>query len=177
MQDLRYPIGKFAMPLSAGAGDLQGWMAVLEEFPAKLSAAVESLSNEQLDTPYREGGWTVRQVVHHVADSHLNSYLRFKLAVTEDNPTIKPYLEERWAELKEAREAPVEISLRLLDALHRRWTLFLKNLSEEEWARTYHHPDPGRDWKLTSALALYAWHCNHHLAHITDLAARMGWNR
>ena len=175
MEDLKYPIGKFNEPQNASAENIKEWIRALEELPAALRAAVESMNDEQLDTPYREGGWTPRQVVHHLADSHMNSYIRFKLAVTENNPVIKPYEEARWAELTEARFAPVEISLNLLEALHKRWTIFLRNLSAEDWNRTYHHPESGKDWKLTHVLALYAWHGKHHLAHITSLCNRMNW--
>jgi hypothetical protein len=175
LEQLRYPIGKFKAPDSYTDEMIHGYISTIESFPTVLNKVVQDLNDVQLDTPYREGGWTVRQVVHHVADSHINSYVRFKLAVTEDNPTIKTYHEERWAELEEAKHAPVQLSLPLIEALHKRWAAFLKNLSPDDFKRTFHHPDNKRDVSLNRTVALYAWHCNHHLAHITELKKRMGW--
>lgn len=174
MTDLRYPIGKFhfAGPLTA-----QQKQAALDDIataPASLRAAVKGLCEAQLDTPYRPGGWTVRQVVHHVPDSHLNSYVRFKLALTEDEPTIKPYAEDRWAELNDTKATPVEVSLTMLDALHDRWVRLLRSLSSEEWKRTFRHPELGA-MTLEKTLALYAWHGRHHVCHITSLRDREGW--
>jgi uncharacterized damage-inducible protein DinB len=146
----------------------------MEEAPAKLRAAVRGLSNQQLDTPYREGGWTVRQVVHHVPDSHLNSYIRFKWAMTEDEPTIKPYYEDRWAELQDSKVTPIEVSLTLLESLHQRWMLLLRSFREEDWKRKLRHPELG-EMTLDHMLSLYAWHGRHHVAHITSLRERMGW--
>jgi hypothetical protein len=134
---------------------------------------VKGLSAQQLDTPYREGGWTVRQVVHHVPDSHLNSYIRFKLALTEEDPTIRPYMEDRWAELPEAKTAPIELSLSLLEDLHKRWMLMLRAIQPAEWKRTFRHPEIG-PMTLEKNLALYAWHGRHHVAHVTALRERMG---
>jgi uncharacterized damage-inducible protein DinB len=174
MIDLRYPIGPFVAPKifsPALRGDL---IAQIAAAPTLLRAAVEGLSETQLDTPYRDGGWTVAQVVHHLPDSHLNAYVRCKLAVTEDNPTIKPYLEARWAELADATGTDLDASLRLLDALHRRWTQFLRFLTQEQWKRTLRHPELGI-MALERILALYAWHGRHHVAHITALRQRMGW--
>jgi len=148
----------------------------IAEAPANLRAAVEGLTPEQLDTSYRSGGWTVRQVVHHVPDSHLNSYCRFKLALTEDEPTIRAYQEDRWAELEEARTAPVEVSLALLESLHRRWVLMLKSLAPADFQRTFRHPEIGVV-TLAQTACLYAWHGRHHVAHITSLRERMGWNK
>ncbi|HKG22797.1 MAG TPA: putative metal-dependent hydrolase, partial [Blastocatellia bacterium] len=147
-----------------------------EETPARLREAVEWLSPEQLETPYRPGGWTVRQVVHHVPDSHLNSYVRFKLALTEDHPTIRPYREDRWAELEDARSAPLDVSLALLDSLHGRWVLLLRSLKPEDFARTFEHPELG-EVSLEKNVALYAWHGRHHVAQITSLIERMGWRK
>jgi hypothetical protein len=138
---------------------------------------VAGLSAEQLDSAYRPGGWTVRQVVHHLPDSHLNGYTRFKLSLTEARPVIKPYEEARWAELPDVRAVPVEVSLDLLDALHRRWVPLLAGIRPDEWARGYHHPEYKRDFSLEEALGLYAWHGEHHVAHITTLRRRMGWDR
>lgn len=175
IDELRYPIGKFKVPESYTAEYLAASIRVLEEFPASLRKAVQGLNDEQLDTPYREGGWTLRQVVHHVADSHLNAYIRCKLAVTEENPTVKVYEEQRWAELPEAKHAPVELSLPLVESLHKRWVVFLKNLSAEQLQMTFHHPVSKANVTLQRTIALYAWHCSHHLAHITGARKRMGW--
>ncbi|MFZ5824192.1 MAG: YfiT family bacillithiol transferase [Bacillota bacterium] len=174
MTDLCYPVGRFVRPEGITGADIQGWIGELAQAPSLLRKAVEGLTDEQLDTPYREGGWTVRQVVHHLADSHLNSYTRFKLALTEEQPTIKAYDEAAWAELPEAREAPVSISLALLDALHDRWVRMLRAMGPEEFNRTFQHPDSGV-LRLDLVTGLYAWHCRHHIAHITGLRERMGW--
>ncbi|RIH77669.1 putative metal-dependent hydrolase YfiT [Calidithermus terrae] len=174
MSDPRYPIGRFQAPPVITPEVREGWLQVLAQTPAHLRAAVEGLSEAQLDTPYREGGWTVRQVVHHVPDSHLNSYVRFKLALTEEAPAIKPYDEQAWARLADSRDTPVEVSLRLLEALHRRWVVLLRGLKEEDWQRSFVHPESGPT-TLARALGLYAWHGSHHVAHITELRKRMGW--
>jgi len=139
-----------------------------------LRAALSGLSEEQLATPYRPGGWTLRQLAHHVPDSHMNSYVRFRLALTEDEPTIKPYLEDKWAELSDAQSAPVELSLSLLDALHARWILLLRSIADDGWQRTFRHPELGL-MTLEKNLALYAWHGRHHVAHVTSLRERKGW--
>jgi len=154
--------------------DIGRAIAEIAQAPAKLRAAVEGLSPEQLDTPYRPGGWTVRQVVHHVPDSHLNSYCRFKLALTEDEPTIKAYHEDRWAELDDSRSAPIEVSLAMLESLHKRWVLLMKSLAPADFARTFRHPEIGLV-SLAKNVCLYAWHGRHHAAHITSLRERMGW--
>ena len=174
MTDPRYPIGKFSFQGALSETLKKQFLDDVEQTPARLRAAVEGLSDTQLDTPYRDGGWTVRQVVHHVPDSHMNSYVRFKLALTEDDPTIRPYLEDRWAELPEARTAPIELSLALLDCLHRRWNLVLRGIQPEQWKRTFRHPELG-PMTLAKSLALYAWHGRHHVAHVTALRERMGW--
>jgi uncharacterized damage-inducible protein DinB len=148
----------------------------ISEAPGKLRAAVEGLSAEQLDTPYRPDGWTVRQVVHHVPDSHLNSYCRFKLALTEDEPAIKAYQEDRWAELADSRATPIEVSLALLESLHLRWVTLMKSLAPDEFNRTFRHPEIGVV-TLAKNACLYAWHGRHHTAHITSLRDRMGWNK
>ena len=173
--DLRYPIGKFQFPAEVSDNDRELFIEQIAETPANLRASIEGLSEAQLETPYRPDGWSVRQVIHHVPDSHLNSYIRFRLALTEEEPLIKAYHEDRWAELKDARSAPVEISLALLDALHVRWTELLRALSKEELSRTFRHPELG-PIRLEQNLALYAWHGRHHVAHITGLRHRMGWN-
>ena len=174
MSDLRYPIGKFSFEGTLTEAQKAIFLDDIEQTPARVRAAVAGLTDRQLDTPYREGGWTVRQVVHHVPDSHMNSYIRFKLAMTEAEPTIRPYMENLWAELPEAKGAPVEVSLSLLENLHRRWVMFLRGLKPEDWKRTFRHPELG-PMTLEKNLALYAWHGKHHVAHITGLRERMGW--
>lgn len=172
---LRFPIGRFVKPSNPTTTDVEHWITVLEETPMRLRHLIHGLSDAQIDTPYRPGGWTVRQVVHHLPDSHMNSYVRFKLALTEDKPVVKPYAEERWAELHDARTGPVELSLALLEAIHKRWTYFLRSLSEDDWKRTFIHPEANKVYDLKTVLALYAWHSEHHLAHIRQLKFREGW--
>jgi hypothetical protein len=174
MEDMQYPVGKFVAPAACTAADRATWIDQIEAAPARLREAVAGLDERQLETAYRPGGWTVRQVVHHVPDSHLNSYTRVRLALTEDEPTIRPYLEDRWAELSDAKAAPLEVSLALLEALHRRWVLLLRSLTDHDWKRTFRHPDLGV-LSLERNLALYAWHGRHHVAHVTALRKRMGW--
>ena len=175
MDDPRYPIGQFAFDGVQTPEQRLERIARIAAAPDRLRAAVAGLSDAQLDTPYRDGGWTVRQVVHHVPDSHLNAYTRFRLALTEPTPTIRPYMEHRWAELPDAHTAPVEISLALLEALHRRWVELLRRLDSPAWERRFVHPEHGREWPLDEALAMYAWHGEHHTAHVTRLRDRMGW--
>ncbi len=172
--DLRYPIGEFKYETPLTDNERQACILKIEETPARMRAAVAGLNEEQLDTPYRPEGWTVRQVVHHVPESHMNSYLRFKLALTEDEPTIKPYFEDRWARLDDARQAPIALSLDLLEALHGRWVWFLRSLKQDDWQRIFRHPELGAV-TLDKNVALYAWHGQHHVAHITSLRERMGW--
>ena len=173
--DLRYPIGPFKFEGSLTDDRRLRAIEEIAEAPSKLRAAVKGLSDNQLDTPYRPGGWTVRQVVHHLPDSHLNSYTRFKLALTEDEPTIKAYDENSWSHLEDARTAPIDISLDLFDSLHRRFVLVLRSLTAEDLARTFRHPEIGIV-SLEKNLSLYAWHGRHHVAHITSLRKRMGWD-
>jgi len=173
--DPRYPIGKFEMPKEITQALRQFAIGEIAETPAKIRAAVKGLTDAQLETPYRDGGWTVRQVVHHVPDSHMNAYIRLRFALTETAPTIKPYEESVWANLEDAKNAPVDISLNLLDALHGRWVRLLRSLKPEDYARTLVHPEHGQrnvDWLLF----LYAWHGRHHTAHITELRKQKGWN-
>lgn len=174
MSDLRYPIGKFQFDGPLTTDQTQKALDEIASTPANLRAAAKGLSEAQLDTPYRPGGWTVRQVVHHMPDSHLNSYVRFKLALTEDEPTIKPYAEDRWAELADTKTTPVEVSLTLLESLHDRWVRLLRSLTPEDWKRTFRHPELGA-MTLEKTLALYAWHGRHHVAHIIALRERSGW--
>jgi DinB family protein len=173
-EDLRYPIGEFHLEEPVAPSRLAEWIGQIAAAPTHLRTAVAGLSDAQLDTPYRPGGWTVRQVVHHVPDSHLNSYVRCRLALTEDEPTIKPYDEGRWAALPDALTAPVELSLALLENLHRRWVLLLESLTPAEWDRRFHHPELGVR-SLRQTAGLYAWHGRHHVAHITALRQRSGW--
>src|SRR5213594_3378154 len=157
MTDLRYPVGRFQWPEKINEEDRRRCLREVEEAPAKLREAVQSLSDAQLETPYRDGGWTVRQVAHHLADSHANAYIRFKLALTEDQPTIKPYEQQLWAELVDAKKAPIEVSLLLLDSLHQRWVMMLKAMKPEDYARKFRHPEMGV-LDLNQYLAQYAWH-------------------
>jgi hypothetical protein len=175
MNELRYPVGKFVLEGEIDPDRRAQWITEISEAPAGLRAAVHGLTEAQLDTPYRDGGWTVRQVVHHLPDSHLNAYIRFKLALTEDNPTIKPYQEARWAELSDTRSTGVGVSLTLLDALHRRWVGLMRGMAEDDWSRTFFHPEQQKALRLDRTLALYAWHGRHHVAHITTLRERHGW--
>jgi hypothetical protein len=174
MADLSYPIGKFTFPQSTTPHQRQEWIAEIADAPAKLRAAVAGLTPEQLDTPYRPDGWTVRQVVHHVPESHMNAFIRFKLALTEDEPTVKPYDEAAWAKLPDVEATPIEISLTMLDVLHDRWVRLLEAMSDADFARTFRHPQLGLV-RLEGNLALYAWHGKHHVAHITSLRDRMKW--
>jgi uncharacterized damage-inducible protein DinB len=171
--DPRYPIGKFEKPATITAEDRLGAISVLAELPEMLRNAVEGLDSGQLNTPYREAGWTVRQLVHHIADSHMNAFIRMRLALTENWPAIKPYDEQSWATLHDST-APVEWSLELIESLHARWVMLLQSLSEEQWIRGYRHPESG-ETPLDVAVLLYAWHSRHHVAHITHLRAHEGW--
>ena len=172
--DLRYPVGKFTW---TSANTLEQRGRFIEEIaaaPQRMRSAVAGLTDAQLDTPYRDGGWTVRQVAHHLPDSHMNSYIRFKLALTEHEPTIKPYDENVWAELIDAKTAPIEPSLTLLEGLHHRWVLLLKSLSDDDVKRKFNHPELGVV-SIDQYIALYAWHSRHHVAHITSLRKRQAW--
>jgi hypothetical protein len=195
MDDLRYPVGKADIRPSYSPSERSGLIDSFSKTPAALRAALEGLDDAQLDTPYREGGWTVRQVAHHVPDSHLNGYIRMKLAITENEPVIKPYEQDTWVALPDSK-LPVDVSLRLLEALHERWTTLLLSLSEEQWRHAFVHPElraaanagaGDADWKsafasdakglvtMEQTLATYEWHGRHHTAHVTSLRRRMGW--
>jgi uncharacterized damage-inducible protein DinB len=174
MSDSRYPLGKFIYDGPPDEQQRQEFIEHIEQTPAAMRTAVQGLSPQQVETPYRDGGWTVRQVVHHVSDSHMNGYIRFKLALTEDTPTIKPYMEDRWAKLAEVQSTPLEVSLTLLDSLHKRWVSLLRSLGPQELKRAFNHPELGT-MPLEKNLALYAWHGRHHVAHVTELRKRMGW--
>ncbi|OEH91572.1 YfiT family bacillithiol transferase [Bacillus solimangrovi] len=171
--DLRYPIGEFDYVGDPTQEIVESWIKEIESTPSQLKKAVSGLSDEQLDKVYREGGWTVRQVVHHIVDSHINSYTRFKLALTEDNPTIKLYEEAKWAELPDTK-LPIEVSLQLLESLHIRWVVLLRSLNKAELEKTFQHPESGTV-KLSTNVGIYAWHGRHHIAHITSLRERMNW--
>lgn len=172
--DPRYPIGRFDRNINVSKEMRIDFIKTIEKLPAQLRKEVEDLTPQQLDTPYRDGGWTIRRVIHHIPDSHLNAYVRFKLALTEDSPQIKTYDEHLWAELKDSFETPVSVSLTLLESLHTRWAILLRSLSDEQFERTFQHPEWG-NISLSKTIALYAWHSKHHLAHITELKKRMGW--
>ncbi len=174
MTDPRYPIGPFHPREESTVEERATMMDEIEAAPALLRAAVAGLDDAQLDTPYRDGGWTVRQVVHHVADSHVNAYVRFRLALTEDAPTVKAYGQKLWALLPDAKSAPVEVSLDLLDALHTRWLILLRAMSPEDFERTWTGPDLG-ERSVDALLQLYAWHGKHHTAHVASLREREGW--
>lgn len=172
--DLRYPVGRYQAPESISTGQRNAWIAELAQLPGNLKQAISGLNEEQLDTPYRPSGWSVRQLVHHLPDSHMNSYVRFRLALTEPTPVIKPYEEAAWAELADAKRGPVAPSLALLEALHARWVFLLQTLTAQDFARTFKHPELG-EVQLDWALGLYAWHGRHHVAQIHGLHERSGW--
>lgn len=174
-EQLRFPIGGFMKPDKLTSEILSEYISDIEFFPARLKAEVENLTDEQLDTHYRPDGWTIRQVVNHCADSHMNGLIRHKLLLTENKPTIKPYLENLWAELPDSKSMPIESALQILDGVHKRWTVLLKSLSQDDLKRIYIHPEYGKEFQLDESIALYAWHCNHHLAHITGLKKRKNW--
>ncbi len=174
IDQLKYPIGRFKIDGYITREMISGFIDEIANAPDELKEAVKNLSESQLDTPYRPGGWTVRQVVHHLPDSHMNSYIRFKLALTENSPQIKPYDEAEWAKLKDSTDTPIRVSLELLDALHKRWAVLLKSLSPNDLKKTFYHPERG-EVSLDNTIALYAWHGKHHIAHINSLRKKMGW--
>jgi hypothetical protein len=174
MSDPRYPIGKFTYQQPPDETQRKQFIDDIEKTPAALRAAIQGLTPQQIETPYRDGGWTVRQVVHHVPESHMNAYTRFKLALTEDNPTVRPYMEDRWALTPDVQSTPLEDSLALLDPLHQRWVRLLRALKPEEWKRPFQHPAMGA-MTVEKNLALYSWHGRHHVAHITELRKKKGW--
>lgn len=174
-EELKYPLGKFQKPETITPEILQDCIKEISSFPSRLSSEVKNLSEEQLNTEYRPGGWTVRQVINHCADSHMNGLIRIKLALTEEKPVIKPYFEAKWAELEDSKDFPIESALSILDGVHKRWSTLLTSLSAGEWRRTFIHPEHGLEKTLEENTCLYTWHCNHHLAHITALKKRKGW--
>lgn len=175
LEQKKYPIGNFKKPLEFDQKIKESYISTIQEFPSKIKSEVENLTDAQLDTPYREDGWTIRQVVHHCADSHMNSLIRFKLALTEENPTIKPYEESDWAELADCRNFEIVPSLKILEGVHQRWTALLKSLTEQDFEKTLYHPGMQKTLSLKTNLALYDWHCRHHLAHITELIKEKNW--
>ncbi len=175
LQKLRYPIGEYVLNPDPSADEIKKFIDTIESFPERLSKAVKDLNDEQLDTPYREGGWTIRQVVHHVADSHINGYCRFKFALTENTPAVKAYDETLWAELPEAKSAPIELSLPLLEALHKRWVVMLRAITPAGLKRKIYHSGNKTEMSVDELLGLYSWHSDHHLAHITETIKRMNW--
>lgn len=172
LEQLKYPIGKFVMPEVFDERQVNAWISEIEALPEQIKNATENLSDEQLNQTYRPDGWTLRQVVHHIPDSHMNAYIRFKQAMTEDIPTIRPYYEERWAETEEAKNGDIAMSVSLLTALHQRWVAFLKTLDFEDYQRKYIHPAQGKELNLANMLGMYAWHGKHHLAHITNTISK-----
>ncbi|KMQ68328.1 hydrolase [Chryseobacterium sp. FH2] len=175
LENKKYPIGHFQEPANICDIKLDENIKVIKDFPGRLKNLIENFSDDELDTPYRDGGWTVRQLVNHLADSHINSFIRFKLALTEDNPTIKPYDEAKWAELQDSISMPVKPAMRMIKGTHQRWTVLLKSLTNKQFERTFRHPEKKNDYDLRYYVALYAWHCNHHFAHIDNLKKEKGW--
>ncbi len=174
-EDLKYPIGKFKMPSQITNADKKAYISSIANFPKHLQKEIATLKDTQIDTPYRLEGWTIRQLVNHCADSHMNALIRYKLALTEDTPTIKPYKEAKWAELADSIHIPITPALQMLEGIHERWEYLLKSLNDKDFKRTYLHPEHNKVFTLDETTALYAWHCNHHLAHITSLKKTNGW--
>lgn len=175
LEKLKYPIGTFDCPSNITTEFQQAWISILEHFPNRLNNMVSSLSENQLNTPYRPDGWTVRQTIHHIYDSHHNAYTRFKWALTETTPTIKAYDEKAWAETADAKNAPIELSLSAINALHAKWVYLIKGLSQEQLLKEFYHPERNRNYKLVETIGSYAWHSNHHYSHIENLLKREGW--
>ncbi|WP_419870873.1 YfiT family bacillithiol transferase [Chryseobacterium sp. CT-SW4] len=175
LEEKKFPIGPFIAPQNICDIELDGYIKVIKNFPGKLKNLVENWSDDELDTPYREEGWTVRQLINHIADSHINSFIRFKLALTEDNPIIKPYDEAKWAELQDSISISIKPALRIIKGTHQRWYVLLKSLTNKQFERTFRHPEHQEDHDLRYYLAMYVWHCNHHFAHIDNLKKEKGW--
>lgn len=172
---LRYPIGEFIVPDKISRDEIDNYINIISSFPEKLKNLVSGLSREQLNQQYREGGWTVRQVIHHVADSHMNAFIRFKLALTEDIPTVKPYFEDKWAELGDYKSDDINVPLNLLTYLHIKWHDLMKSMNTEDYEKSFFHPEHGKEFKLEETAAMYSWHCDHHYAHILELKKKNGW--
>jgi len=175
LEKLKYPIGKLNLPEKITSSNVQKWISIIENHPDKLSNLVQNLDDSQLDTQYRPEGWTIRQVIHHLADSHHNIYTRFKWTLTEEKPTIKAYYEERWAELFDSKTAPIQLSLNHLKAVHAKWVYLLKGLSEKDLDKTFIHPEGNKIVSLKENISIYAWHCEHHYEHINQLIIRKNW--
>jgi len=175
MAKLMYPIGKFERPIDITKDIINNWITDISSFPIRLENEVRHLTDEQLDTQYRPEGWTIRQVIHHCADSHMNSLIRLKLSLTEDKPTIKPYNEALWAELEDSKNMPIASSLKIIFGIHERWVNILNKLSEEQFGRLFFHPENNKIYRIDENIGIYAWHSNHHLAHITETKRRMNW--
>jgi hypothetical protein len=174
-EQLKYPIGRYEKPGGYTPGLIKEWIGVLKAMPSWMDVCIENLDEHQLKVPYREGGWNIQQVIHHVADSHMNAYIRLKLALTEDNPTVKPYSESAWANLIDTELVPVNISVTILHGLHRRLVVLLEHMQQADWERTYYHPEHNRNFPVWEMVAMYAWHSKHHTAHIQQLRERMNW--
>ena len=175
LEQLRFPIGHFESPAEITQEHIQKWIEEIQTLPDRLIQLTESLDNNQLETPYRPGGWTIRQTIHHIGDSHTNSYIRFKWTLTEDKPIIKAYFEDRWAELFDTKDAPIELSLFYIKALHAKWVYLLKSLNEEQLSRSFIHPETNEEVSLKKNIGIYAWHGNHHYAHIENILSEKGW--
>ena len=175
LENLKYPIGKFIVPVNISENEIRKYIYDIEKLPTELRELVSDFSEEQLNTKYREGGWTVKQVVHHIVDSHMNSYIRFKLALTEETPEIRPYAEDKWAELEDGKNCDIKISLALLDALHFRWVMLLKSMTKMDFEKKFIHPEHKKEFSLGEATAMYSWHGRHHLKHISGLKERNNW--
>jgi len=171
----KFPIGEFLESENINDAELDRHIKIIKNFPGKLKTLIEDFSDDQLDTPYREGGWTVRQLINHIADSHANSFIRFKLALTEENPTIKPYDEAKWAELQDSINISVKPAMKMIKGIHQRWNALLKSLTNKQFERTFRHPEKEKNHNLRYYVALYAWHCDHHFAHIENLKTEKGW--
>lgn len=175
LEQLKYPIGRYTKPEAFTTELKEQWLSALRALPSWMDACIENLDEQQLRVPYREGGWNSQQVVHHLADSHINAYVRLKLMLTEDTPTVKPYIETEWAKLPDVEAVPVNVSVTMLHAIHRRMVAMLELIAPEDWERTYFHPEHNRNFPLWEVVALYAWHSRHHMEHIRQLRERMGW--
>ncbi len=175
LEKQKYPIGHFSPPETISDEDLENYISDIEKLPEKLRSLLSGFTEEKLNTPYRSKGWTVKQVVHHIADSHMNAYIRFKLALTEDMPTIKPYYEDKWAELHDYQNTSIETSLDLIEALHSRWVNLLKSMTKKDFEKSFFHPEQGKEFSLDESTGMYSWHGRHHFAHIEELKKRKGW--
>ena len=175
LESLKFPIGKFAKPAPITKEIIADWISDISRFPARLKEAVSALSDAQLDTPYRPEGWTVRQTVNHCADAHMNAFIRIKLALTENNPQVTGLRQDSWAALPDSKSNDIGAALKIAEGVHERWTILLNNLTEQELERTFFHPVQKREMPIAESIGLYAWHGNHHLAHITALKKREGW--